>query len=370
MINKRLYTLIQASLNSSIPMDLELFEGMNSKTWIDLMELAKSNGLKYLIFDAISLLPEKLRPADTLYIKWYLETENSEARFLKYTQILEELAQLMANNSIPLMLMKGYTIAMTYPTPARREGGDFDIYLFDNHSKGDSILKANCEVSLEFNSDSCHSNFFYQGISVENHKHFFTPDEGFLLKVNTYTKAEKTIIDGISNNRISEIKVGEQTIKVLEPNLAIFHHIIHTLKHTVGVATALRQYTDWVVLFNHYRDRLDREWLLEKIKECNVETYIANVESFLKENIGFEPFFNIQNKKIYKGRYSIGHLAFNQEEILISRHEKPIAHITQLIKKFYTQQRLYNVYLGDKGWSLYFIPQLTRKIKRFLGFRN
>ena len=47
----------------------------------------------------------------------------------------------MSKNNIPMMVIKGYTLARLYPKPERRIGGDIDIFLFDKQEEGDCIIR-------------------------------------------------------------------------------------------------------------------------------------------------------------------------------------------------------------------------------------
>ena len=76
--------------------------------------------------------------------------------------------------------MKGVGLSTYYPIPSHREGGDIDIYTFSADKNRMTDEQANRladelmerqGIPIEMHSYK-HSNFYYKGIPVENHKVF------------------------------------------------------------------------------------------------------------------------------------------------------------------------------------------------------
>ncbi len=369
MVKERLFFLLVNSLYGGSITDYKLLENLTNEDWVELMNLARINGVKHLIFDAISGLPVDYRPSSAHSLKWYVDSVNAEMRYERYLDTIEQLTQLMEKNMIPLMIVKGFTLARLYNKPSSREGGDIDLYLFDNHKAGDELIHKLCGNIIERIEESKHSNFILNGFLIENHS-TFVASEGYPSVIRAfYNKIEEVIQQFAIVEKAEKINVRDSFVYTLNCNAAALHIISHLMSHVIFSESSLRQLTDWVVFFNHYRDQLDREWLESKINELNLEIFVANVENFCKMRLGFAPYFNLENKcEIYNDEYSVENLVFGESSKVI--HSKnPLKYGISLAKHFRSNQKIYSRYLGI-SYSNYFIPQLTRKIKRFFGFKN
>lgn len=364
-IKDRLFCLLSSSLNvTSMQSDLS-FSSCTAQEWRALMALAKNHGVKYLLFEAIERLPKELQPPSELMVHWYVDTVQAEGRFNRYLSTLEALAALMSENDMSMMVIKGYTIARTYPLPARREGGDIDIFLFGEYQKGDDLVSKSGGHIVGVSKRSKHSQFVFQGITVDNHKMFVTDSEGLTPKLTSfYGRIEQKIGEAIKYNDVGSFELGEQTIYTLKPDIAALHMIAHAFRHVVVSAVAIRHYCDWVVFFNYYRDELDRDELISLVEECELGRFVANVEHFCEQNLGYTPFFNFGGKyKIEQGARSIesGVMSY-QHKAADKSNFVPI--VVNSLKKMFSAQRYYSIYLGMNSYFDYLVPNIVSRIKQ------
>ena len=339
--------------------------------WLELMDIAKKHGVKYLFFESISKLPAELQPPAALHMQWYVETVKAEERFSNYKNNIEQLAALFAQNGLPMMLIKGYSIAQLYPVPARREGGDIDIFLFGKQQQGELIiaeLYGNGHLKTK-GMRSKHSQFFFNGIGVDNHINFVKDTSGLTPKLEIfYGRIESIIQNAISEKNIETIKIGEQTIYALNPNTAALYLTTHLFRHISINATAIRHFCDWVVFFNYYRNSFDRELLLQQIEECGLSKFVANVEAFCQERLMFEPYFAFGNKyEIVTGKRLIEHVVLNFSQKLIGN--KTISIVKKSLSKMLSSQRCYAEYLGLTNYFDYFIPNVLARIKQLVTLK-
>ncbi len=360
-----LFLLLRAELNCEVA-NSSLLEKLNDDDWVSIMKLAKKQGVHHIIFDAISKLPQNCAPSYKYFIKWCIQTEASEKVFESYLSGLDSLVGLMAQNGLKTMLLKGYTIARFYPVPARRVGGDIDIYLFGEQEKGDDVIRGLNKIVIENKKYSRHSTFGYMGVAVENHSTFITKEEGFYsYEKSLLDKIESYIQSTIDDKHLDKIRVKDNEVFILPPDGVALHQIIHTLTHTLSCGSAIRQYTDWVVFFNHSRDKLDREWLLKVIHDCKLGNYVANVEDFCARKLGFTPYFNLNGYDIKRsGALSIEEIIFKFRNIVISDNFfiMPI----HILKRLFYFQRLHKEYIGA-GNSDFLIPAFIGIVKKALG---
>ncbi len=337
---------------------------LSPQHWRKLMVFAQRHGVKYLLFEAISHLPQEFRPPSDLYLEWYVQSVKSEERYRYYTRTLEELSALMADGGITMMVIKGYTFAQLYRVPARREGGDIDIFLFGKQSAGDALISGDIGRVREPRERSKHSQFIFKGINVDNHKTFVSDAKGLTPKLALfYGRIEQKIQSSVEVREVTEVKIGNQTIYTLIPAIAALHLITHTMRHVVVAAASMRHYCDWVVFFNYNRDRLNRDELLSLIEECDLGVFVANVEHFCEMRLGFEPFFKFDGRhKIVKGTLSI------EQNVLSYKRQIPMPNrlsvIINSLRKIYCSQRYYAAYIGLNSCSDYLVPNIISRIKQ------
>ncbi|MFI3263729.1 MAG: nucleotidyltransferase family protein [Rikenellaceae bacterium] len=354
-----------SSLNAQSAQSDLSFSFCTPQEWSALMALAKNHGVKYLLFEGIMKLPKEQQPPSELMLHWYVDTVQAEERFNRYLATLEALAALMSENDLSMMVIKGYTIARAYPLPERREGGDIDIFLFGEYQKGDDLASRNGGYALGVSKRSKHSQFVFQGISVDNHKSFVADSEGLTPKLKIfYGRIEEKIQESTKYNDVDSFELGEQTIYTLKPHIAALHMIAHAFRHVVVSDVAIRHYCDWVVFFNYHRDVLDRDELMALVEECELGRFVANVEHFCERNLGYTPFFNFGEKykieqrarSIESGVMSYQHKAADKSNLL------PI--IVNSLKKMFNAQRYYSIYLGMNSYFDYLVPNIVSRIKQ------
>lgn len=164
-----LLALLRAALWQQEP-DCGPFEAADGEVWKRVRQLATTQGVQAVAFDGVMQLPAPLQPPREVRMAWAVNTEQLAAHNRRYKEVAASLANMYASHGIPVMLMKGPGLAQLYPIPEHRESGDLDVWLFGHWDEGDRIIKAQ-GIKVERHSQK-HSNFYYQGIPVENHRNF------------------------------------------------------------------------------------------------------------------------------------------------------------------------------------------------------
>lgn len=351
-------------LCSNINCDYTSLSTLSLEQWRELMELSRCHGVKYLVFEVLSHLPPENCPAPELYLQWYVDSVSSQERSRLYIQRLEELSTLMSENGIPIMVIKGYALTRLYKSPHRRECGDIDIFLFGKHRQAEALVSNGFGRLRPQNQRSKHSQFVFKGINVDNHKTFVADAKGLTPKLELfYGRIEQKIQDSIAKGDMDTITLGTQTIYTLNMDMSALHLITHTLRHVVTTSVAIRHYCDWVTFFDYNRKRLDRDRLLAIVEECELGKFVANVEAFCAERLGYQPFFNIGD------RYEIERTSRSIENNVMGYKGSSCGSnifkvILNSIRKMISSQRYYAAYIGlDSYWD-YLIPNFIARIKQ------
>lgn len=176
-----------------------------------------------------------------------------------------ELHDLLTENSIPYVILKGVASASYYPNPILRTMGDVD-FLVDSADilRTTSLLESNgFEKAVDDDTDGIHIAFHRGDSTWEMHRS----------------------INGIPAGEVGErIKlflsdIIETAVDYDEGNGAIripddFHHglviLLHTASHLTSEGVGLRHLCDWAVFVNHFTDEQFCTLFEEKMKACGL----------------------------------------------------------------------------------------------------
>ena len=249
---RMLLALLRASLQQTAA-DPNCFRSATDADWKACFRLATFQGVKALAWDGVVTLPAQLQPYEDLRLTWLVAVDNYEQKYARYCRTVDELSQFYAARGIRTVQLKGVGLSACYPVPSHREGGDLDIYTLsadvsvlsdtDANRLADELMRqSGIEVNLHHYK---HSNFYYRGIPVENHKCF--------LNVKRYPVARRleALLKECLQPRESMLLEGECRIWVPSPEFNMLFVSFHALQH-YGSGLSLHHLCDWAVLLRRY----------------------------------------------------------------------------------------------------------------------
>ena len=174
-----LFALLRSSLHEQ-EVEQVFFHEATDNDWKQCYQTAISQGVMALAWDGVMRLPQELHPAKNLKLAWAMAVERYETKYLRYCKTVNELSAFYAQHGITTVQLKGVGFSTYYPVPSHREGGDIDIYTYSSDKNKMSDADANAladtlmqEQGIEVEMHSYkHSNFYYKGVPIENHKSF------------------------------------------------------------------------------------------------------------------------------------------------------------------------------------------------------
>lgn len=195
----------------------------------------------------------------------------------KHCEELSLFADIMNDNKINYVVVKGQMIAKLYPTPDVRLPGDIDFLCYNIEydeikEKIDSLLdiklpKVIIEKEIAFNRNN---------ILYELHTS--------LIKFR-YGKHNREWNKELEYS-LRNIKVYNDNICILEPTINTAYVFAHLFFHFIREGIGLRHLCDMAVILHHYRNDIDKERLekiLERIGLINAFNVFGKI---LIENIG------------------------------------------------------------------------------------
>lgn len=261
---RMLLALLCGALHGKQP-EREPFGNATEEEWRQCYRLAAAQGVRALVWDGIMLLPAELWPPRRIKLTWATDVERYEQRYRHYVATADELSRFYAQHGIRMMQLKGVGLSHVYPVPSHREGGDIDIYTWSADRDRMSDKEANRLVDKLMQQQGIaverttrkHSEFFYNGIPVENHKTF----------VNVECGRRDATVERILHERMHPQPTVLDGGEVLTPNpdFNTLFVAYHAMNH-YGRGMKLHHLCDWACLCMRYgqhmpADMTDRHFL-------------------------------------------------------------------------------------------------------------
>ena len=252
-----LFALLRASLHEQ-EVEQVFFHEATDNDWKQCYQTAISQGVMALAWDGVMRLPQELHPAKNLKLAWAMAVERYEAKYLRYCKTVDELSTFYAQHGITTVQLKGVGFSTYYPVPSHREGGDIDIYTYSSDKNKMSDADANAladtlmqEQGIEVEMHTYkHSNFYYKGVPIENHKSF----------LNVKDIKEAVLANELLNRYLSprEVALAEGRILIPSPAFNALFIAFHALQH-YGNGLALHHLCDWAMILKQYGLNLPKE---------------------------------------------------------------------------------------------------------------
>ncbi len=269
-IRNVLFSATKSSL-FGYPLELELYRGLSVKEWHDLYDMAKSQGVAAVVWDAVAQLPIEYHPPRQLKMKWIAITSNIETNYDIQLSNSTRLAEEFHKVGIDTFVLKGIALSKYYPIPQHRECGDLDCFLGSNYELGNIIAeKLGAKVNRDYYR---HSNFKYRQLTVENHQ-FCLPIRGNREMKETELHLWQLLCRS-SNNYI------DNTQLIAPP--ADFNAIFltyHSMTHFLTEGIKLRNICDWALLLKAEQNNIDWKEFYQICNKLNY-TRIANILTYI-----------------------------------------------------------------------------------------
>jgi len=223
--------------------------------WKEVLLLAQEQGVNAIAVDGLEIWmkhePQLLSSPNDKQI--LLEAigllRMVEVNNLHQLSALKKLSQILSDNEIPFMIMKGFACAQYYPNPNHRPCGDIDIYpgpLFDESNQ--ALKDAGVGVDPYYYR---HSASIIDGVMIENHKIL-----GDLRGPKKQTRELEEWLKREANKSIE----GGKNVNVMEHDIprgvfpsANFNALFlpwHVSAHFAFERVTLRHLLDWALFLN------------------------------------------------------------------------------------------------------------------------
>lgn len=186
------------------------------------------------------------------------QTKQLTLQYYQLEQFTHKIAQILDDTQIPYILLKGISLASTYPQAEYRKLGDVDLYIpdADAFKKACKILGKNNFHQIEEFSDH-HLTFSYTFPKIQ--KSFLLELHYRIVGMYQYEPANQ-LIDQLYNSTAfspDRQQIGTYDYPVLPPTEYVFYMLHHMLKHYLYSGFGVRLLCDFVFYLRQHADEVD-----------------------------------------------------------------------------------------------------------------
>ncbi len=243
-----------------------------------------------------------------------------EQRNTSMNRFVAELIDQLRKFGVYTLLVKGQGVAQCYERPLWRSAGDIDLLLSaENYSKAKSFFDKVADYSKEGSvkeQDSLHLEYGVRGWTVELHG---------TLHTNLSKRIDvglDSIQEEIFKNR--DVRTWENNKVVVflpDPNSDVVFVFCHILQHFFQGGIGLRQVCDWCRLIWTYRDAIEKDLLLNRLKEMGLvsewKVFSAVAVEILHMPMDsmplYEKGYNNKAKRVFSYILEVGNFGHNKD---------------------------------------------------------
>lgn len=248
--------------------------------WYFVYALALRQGITAILLDAISKLPNEVRPSKPILLQWIGQATMMERMYARHKERIASLAELYRQRGIRLLLLKGYGCSLGYPKPEHRPTGDIDVYLFGKQEEADALVEKclGIKVHREYHK---HSTFNYGGVEVENHAKFIDD-----VSHKSNIRFERILMSILEKYECEPS--GIDNVLIPSPTFNALFLLRHTGEHFASNEITLRHVLDVGTFFQKYHSQIDWSLVFKVYKEERMLRFFNAIATICVEYLGIE----------------------------------------------------------------------------------
>lgn len=253
-----LYYILNCAVNGK-ELEEDRLKDVTSEGWQEVYLMGKAQGVTGLLFDKVKSLPKEVAPPRDVVMQWMSHTMSIERQTKALYQKSAEFADLMAQEGMQTMVLKGLALCGYFPNPWHREYGDLDCYLYE--VKEGAVLWDGCyergnlaaekygmEVERGFYK---HSHIKYKGMEVENHQFALPIKDGREVR-----DLERELRRSVATpTRLKQI--GKTQLYRPSADFTALFLTAHSLSHFLFESIKLRHVLDWAFFVKAEHQNID-----------------------------------------------------------------------------------------------------------------
>ena len=272
------FALLRSGLWNEVPERAPFAGGAG---WEDLYRLSFEQTVVPLVTDGINRLPKEFLPADPERLDPFL---GDLMATVKRNRALDAFIPKLfhALEGIPVILVKGQSLAQDYPDPERRQPGDIDLLLPPaSYEAAKAVLLPKATTVLEEQAETWHQGMRFRSIEVEIHGSIST-----LMSRKLDRQLAALLQDQFDRRPFPSVSIGEAEIPVPGADFNAVYIFVHFLQHYWSGGVGLRQLTDWMVFVSVHKRDIHPVILEKRLQELGLLRLWKVFTGFAQEYLG------------------------------------------------------------------------------------
>ena len=276
--DSQFFALLRSGLWNEVPERAPFTGGVD---WEALYRLAFAQTVVPLVTDGINRLPQAFLPAEPERLDPFLGDLMSTAQ---RNRMLDAFIPKLfgALREIPVLLVKGQSLAQDYPDPERRQPGDIDLlFLPASYEAVKAILLPKATKVLEEERSIWHQGMHFRSIEVEIHGSIST-----LMSRKLDRKLAVLLEEQFDGRPFLTVPIGGTDIPVPDADFNAVYVFVHFLQHYWAGGVGLRQFIDWMTFVSVHKRDIHPVILENRLEDLGLLRVWKTFTGFAQEYLG------------------------------------------------------------------------------------
>lgn len=268
-----MFLLLQSALlGTPAPDKIEIPPDADWAAVLKEMQAQSVDSLLEPILDGLPISDPEIRET------WRMRCMRQQAKWYRLAAAQQALVELLEENGIPCVILKGMAAAQYYPKPECRAAGDVDFLVkredFEPASK--LLEKSGYTLACDVDYAPHHKEFVRDGVTFELHRWIGDDEDDreplrSLLQLGVEARKPVTVND-----------ISFPAYAPAQNGLVLLQH----MKHHIREGLQLRQVLDWMLYVEI--DLTDAVWreLLPTLEELGLTTFAAAMTALCRQYLG------------------------------------------------------------------------------------
>ena len=276
--DRQFFALLRSGLWNEVPERAPFDGGVD---WEALYRLSFAQTVGPLVTDGVNRLTKEYLPAEPEHLDPFLGDMMATAQ---RNRVLDSFIPKVfhALRGIPVVLVKGQSLAQDYPDPERRQPGDIDLLLPpSSYAAAKEILLPKATHVSKEDVQTLHQGMHFYSVEVELHGSIST-----LMSRKLDRQLAALLKEQFDGRSLPTVTIGGAEIPVPEANFNAVYIFVHFLQHYWSGGVGLRQFVDWTTFVSVHKRDIHPVILEQRLEELGLLNLWKVFTGFAQEYLG------------------------------------------------------------------------------------
>lgn len=277
-VSEVLFAVLRASL-ANINLKESLSIGLSAEDWRRFVVESQRHNVLPIVCDGLSVISGRIPRQVSLQIAGL--TVAAEKKYDHRVAVIKDIANLLNQNGVPVMLLKGWGISLYYPNPSHRSFSDVDTYHFGKYREADNLIAEKLGVEVETDVHH-HTTCVYKGVLIENHYDFINTTQ------HNSNKKFEAILKAEAEKQCTEYVIDGTTVLLPSAMFNALFLMRHMAMHYAAERVSVRHLCDWMQFVKAEYRNIDWQRVNRIYQEFNMKRFADAITGICIAKLGME----------------------------------------------------------------------------------